>query len=136
MDMTPMIDCTFLLLIFFVVSSKIEPEAAVPLPPARYGAAVDPTKCIILTVAKASETEVAVYLADGKKGEPLLGDQEAQAREIRDLVEAGLIEGRNNVLIKAERGIKHREVSRVAAAATQLEGVTLNVAVLEIGSDE
>ena len=42
MDMTPMIDCTFLLLVFFVVGAKLDPDAIVQLPPARYGAGVDP----------------------------------------------------------------------------------------------
>jgi biopolymer transport protein ExbD len=136
MDMTPMIDCTFLLLIFFVVGAKIEPDTAVKLPPARYGVSVDPTKCVVLTVAQQGEAEARVYLGDGKQGAPLEGDEESQAQQIRELVEAGVLEGRDQVLIKAERGLKHREVARVAVAATQLDGVTLNVAVLEIGSDE
>ena len=29
MDMTPMIDCTFLLLVFFVVGAKLDPDAVV-----------------------------------------------------------------------------------------------------------
>ena len=35
MDITPMIDITFLLLIFFIVSSKMDPSANVPLPAAK-----------------------------------------------------------------------------------------------------
>jgi biopolymer transport protein ExbD len=135
LDMTPMIDCTFLLLIFFVVSAKIEPDTAVKLPPARYGVSVDPTKCVVLTVAQQGEAS-RVYPGDGKEGAPLEGDEESQAQQIRELVDAGILEGRDQVLIKAERGLKHREVARVAAAATQTDGVTLNVAVLEIGSEE
>ena len=37
MDITPMIDCTFLLLIFFLVTSKMKPELAVDLPKAKHG---------------------------------------------------------------------------------------------------
>ena len=37
MDVTPMIDVTFLLLAFFVVVSKMDPQAAVDLPKASYG---------------------------------------------------------------------------------------------------
>jgi biopolymer transport protein ExbD len=136
MDMTPMIDCTFLLLIFFVVSAKIEPDAAVHLPPARYGTGVDPSKSMILTVARQGESEVQVFLADGKVGAPLMGDHNAQAQEIREAVQAAVNQGRSDVLIKAERSVRHRDVSRVAAAAAQVDGATLNVAVLEIGSAE
>ena len=136
MDMTPMIDCTFLLLVFFVVGAKIDPDTAVQLPPARYGTGVDPSKSVIVTIAQQGESEVQVFLGDGKDGTPLTGDNESQAKQIREAVETAIIEGRTEVLIKAERGVRHREVSRVASAATQIEGVNLNVAVLEIGSEE
>jgi biopolymer transport protein ExbD len=137
MDMTPMIDCTFLLLVFFVVGAKLDPDAVVQLPPARYGAGVDPTKAVIITIAQESDSaEPQVYLADGNKGEPLSADHDTQAAEIKAAVEAGVLEGRQNVLIKAERRVRHREVSRVATAASQFEGITLNVAVMEKGAEE
>ena len=37
MDITPMIDCTFLLLIFFLLTFKADEGATIPLPPAKYG---------------------------------------------------------------------------------------------------
>ena len=37
MDFTPMIDMVFLLLIFFLVASKIDQATSVKLPPARHG---------------------------------------------------------------------------------------------------
>ena len=137
MDMTPMIDCTFLLLVFFVVGAKLDPDAIVQLPPARYGAGVDPAKSVIITIVQQSDdAQPQIFLADGDVGAPLEGDADAQAAEIKAAVEAGIIEGRQNVLIKAERRVKHREVARVAAAAGQFEGVTLNVAVIEKGAEE
>jgi biopolymer transport protein ExbD len=137
MDMTPMIDCTFLLLVFFVVGAKIDPDTAVQLPPARYGTGVDPTKAVVISIAQpAGATEPQVFLADSKDATPLPADADAQAAEIKAAVEAGVIDGRTNILIKAERGVKHREVARIAAAASQYEGVTLNVAVMEVGASE
>jgi biopolymer transport protein ExbD len=47
MDITPMIDCTFLLLIFFLVTSKMKPELAVDLPKAKHGAVVVEQSSII-----------------------------------------------------------------------------------------
>ena len=91
MDMTPMIDCTFLLLIFFVVGAKIDPDTAVRLPPARYGAGVDPSRSVVITIALPPEAkEPQVYLADGSVGEPLPSDPESQAADIRQAVEAVL----------------------------------------------
>ena len=40
MDITPMIDITFLLLIFFLVAARLDEDTPVELPAARHGAAV------------------------------------------------------------------------------------------------
>ena len=52
LDVTPMIDVTFLLLAFFVVVSKMDPQANVPLPVASFGYSAKEKECvtIILTV--------------------------------------------------------------------------------------
>ena len=44
LDITPMIDVTFLLLAFFVVVSKMDPSASVALPIASYGQSVQEKK--------------------------------------------------------------------------------------------
>jgi biopolymer transport protein ExbD len=133
MDITPMIDITFLLLIFFLVASTADPTKAVNLPPARHGAAVNPRTSVIITVAEGEPQGPArVYLGDGKSGAPLPDDPATQDALITRAVRAGLAEGRSTVLIKAERGVKHREVSRVATAAAEVEGIRLYLGVLEV----
>jgi biopolymer transport protein ExbD len=132
LDMTPMIDCTFLLLIFFTVGATIESPAAVELPPARYGTSVDPDQSAVITLAQSNEAgDAFIYLADGKNGPAVSGDDASQADQVRQYVEGLFTSGRTNVLIKAERSVLHRHVSRVAAAAAEVEGVTLHAAVLE-----
>jgi biopolymer transport protein ExbD len=132
LDMTPMIDCVFLLLIYFLVASRPDVATAVTLPSALFGSAVSAKQATIITVADpGGEAPVLVYLADGKKGSPLGGTAEQQAAAIRDAVQDGLRAGKANVLIKAERKTRHREVARVARAATQVEGVTLYLAVAD-----
>ena len=132
LDITPMIDVTFLLLIFFLVASIPDAQTAVELPPAEYGTGVVSKLSVIITVADVDgQGDVAVYLADGKQGEPLPADEAVQAAAILEAVEAGQLEGKNDVLIKAARTVRHRDVTRIATAATQLENVTLNYAVLE-----
>ncbi len=132
-DITPMIDMTFLLLIFFLVCSTAALEAAVELPPARYGTAVGPHNAVVITVADQPGSKTpAIYLADGKKGEPLPANPEAQEEEIRRAVKDGLSRGKSIVLIKAEKTVKEGEIVRIAAAASEVEGTRLYVAVMEI----
>lgn len=132
MDITPMIDCTFLLLIFFTVTSTPDAQTALNLAPAKYGVGISIQDSLIISVADAGEnTPAAVYLADGKAGDPLQGTTEEQDAQIKQAVEEALATGKTSVILKAERGVLHRDVSRVASAAGAVEGVSLNLAVLE-----
>ncbi len=133
MDITPMIDITFLLLIFFLVCSTLSQQTAVELPPARHGSGVDEQSSVIVTVApRGTGRPPAVYLGDGTSGTPLDDDHDTQEQLIVDEVEKGLQQGHPNVLIKAAMGVKHGEVSRVAAAAARVDGIRLHMAVFEI----
>ncbi|MBI3469576.1 MAG: biopolymer transporter ExbD [Planctomycetes bacterium] len=131
LDMTPMIDCVFLLLIYFLVATRPDAATAITLPAAQFGSAVSAKRATILTVVDQGGGGALVYLADGKKGSPLAGNEEQQAAVIRDAVQEGLRSGKPNVLIKAERKTPHREVARIARAATQVGGVTLDLAVMD-----
>jgi biopolymer transport protein ExbD len=133
MDITPMIDCTFLLLIFFTVTSTPDAQTALNLAPAKHGVGVSQRDSIIISISDNGESEpVSIYLADGKVGEPLKGANEDQEAAIRQAIEEGMAEGKRSVLIKAEMGVLHRDVSRIAAAAGGVsEEVTLNLAVME-----
>jgi len=133
LDITPMIDITFLLLIFFLVASTTDVQSSVELPPARYGKGVSDRTSVILTVAERGGPGPArVYLDDGTGGSPLPDDPAAQEEQIAQYVRQGFDEGKSKVLVKAGKGVRHREVSRVAAAAGQVEGVEMYLAVLEI----
>lgn len=132
MDITPMIDMTFLLLIYFLVASTIDTKASAELPPAHYGKGVSQNTAVIITVADTGGSNAEVYLGDGKEGTPLVGEAEAQESQIRTAVEQGVNEGKPTIIIKAERGVPHREVSRVAAAVASVEGIHLYIGVLEV----
>jgi biopolymer transport protein ExbD len=132
-DMTPMIDCVFLLLIFFLVGTIPDVKTAVELAPARYGTGADPHTSTIVTIAdRGSPGPALVYLADGKIGAPLPDDPKVQQAAVTAAVKKGSLEGKTSVLVKAERSVKHREVSRVATAAGAVEGIRLYLAVFEI----
>ena len=135
MDITPMIDCTFLLLIFFLVTSTMKPELAVDLPKAKHGAVVVEQSSIILTMAQEGDT-VSVYR--GNSTAPADRIEGANPLEQEDLV-AQYVEEESTrssppkkfVIIKAARGLKHREVSRIQRAAGRAEVEQLYVAILE-----
>ena len=131
LDITPMIDVTFLLLIFFLVASVPDVEYAVDLPTARYGTTVSARASTIITIAEGPGAAAQVFLADGARGTPLPEDPAEREKQIVAAIEEGLREGRPHVLIKAARGVRHRVVSRVAEAAGYVEGIDLHLAVLE-----
>jgi biopolymer transport protein ExbD len=137
LDITPMIDITFLLLIFFLVASNMADTSPVDLPPARHGGGVSERTSVIFTVAEGggASGSAEVFLGDGKQGERLADDHAEQKRRIIQSVEEGFLQdGKTSVLVKAEKGVRHREVSRVstAAAAAEVEGLTMHLGVLEI----
>lgn len=133
MDITPMIDITFLLLIFFLVASKMDESTAVALPTTKTGMNVPVKESVVITVAAGkSEGAAAVYKGDGA----------APGREIDyssvEALEAGIIEyvkqeaeqdpNKKWVLIKGDKGVKYKHVNEVAKAAAAVENIT-NMAV-------
>jgi biopolymer transport protein ExbD len=138
MDMTPMIDITFLLLIFFLVASKMNEPGDVSLPKAKFGKPVAVGDAVVLVVKDdGPEGAANVYKGDSSTAANKLEttDPEEQEEEIAAYVEDTMIrENKHHVLIKAARTVKARDVSRVADAVGKAESVqTLHVAVLEDG---
>ena len=139
MDITPMIDCTFLLLIFFLLTFKADEGATVALPPARYGVAVPAKNAVVLTIEKGTTGQPAkVHLGNTVSSESLARSSDAKAleEEIADYVEREMARGgrkKEYILIKAAQDVKHRDVAMVARAASRAAAVQeLHVAVLEV----
>jgi biopolymer transport protein ExbD len=132
-DITPMIDCVFLLLIFFLVCSTMSQATSVKLPPARHGKGVDEQTAVIITVDGEDREKPRVYLGDGTSGQLLPDDHETQEKLIAEAVEAGLGEGKTAILVKAARGVKSGDVERISkAAAAMAEGSRFYLGVMEI----
>lgn len=130
LDITPMIDIVFLLLIFFLVSTTTDVQTAVDLPPARYGKGVSERNSVIITIAQGSDSRPAgVYRGDGTGGDAFSSDPKVQTEEIVAYVRK---EDKPNVLVKAAKRVRHHEVSRVAAAAGQAGAAQLHLAVFEV----
>jgi hypothetical protein len=116
MDITPMIDITFLLLIFFLVCSTAAMQSAVELPPARHGTGISDRNAVILTVQDQGKTSpVRVYVADGIKGEHLPDDPDLQAAAITEAVDHRARQGRVG-------GPARRDVAGVHRRGTRRSG--------------
>jgi biopolymer transport protein ExbD len=126
-DLTAMIDLVFMMNIFFLVTSLASSMAEVDLPPAQHAKAADMDKAIIVTILGGKPP--TVYLNDSDGG--ALPEGKEQEQRIQAAIEAGMDAGKNILLIKAEKGVLHRDVARVANLAAAHEGLQLNLAVLE-----
>lgn len=129
LDITPMIDITFLLLIFFIVSSKMNAEQTVDLPKARHGGAISAKESAIILMRRGTDL-AEVVKADGTK---FSSDVEQQNAEITDYVQQELDSGKKFVVVKAEGSVRHGEVSRVVSAISESleDGAMINIAVME-----
>ncbi|PHS14354.1 MAG: hypothetical protein COA78_05990 [Blastopirellula sp.] len=138
LDITPMIDVTFLLLIYFIVASTIETDQ-VKLPSADHGVAVSADQSVIITlVDSGKDGKALVYKGDGKDNSLLVTgtDIEVQEQVITDYVSAELSpgSGKYHVLVKAEKTVKVGEVSRIMKAAAL--GGDVEVQTIFVGVEE
>jgi biopolymer transport protein ExbD len=134
-DFTPMIDMVFLLLIFFLVASKIDESTTVKLPPARRGVSIAQENAIVVILKKGIGNSIVVARRDGT---PFSSDLQTQEEEIAAYVEAGMSGSApferpmDTVILKAEGNIKEGDVNRVAEAIGRAtETPVLNYAVVE-----
>ena len=131
MDITPMIDITFLLLIFFLVCSTRDSSSSLELAKARHGRGVGIDDSVIITVSAESADPAPVYLADGIVGESLTNDLDEQAALIQEAVRKGRVNQKESVIIKADRNVAYRDVARVIKAVSRVEGAKIHLGVLE-----
>jgi len=125
-DMTPMVDVVFQLMTFMLFSVQMTGGEKVDVPPARHGVGVEESSATFLTLLKPASPglEPKVLLGNGE-GPPATLDR------IRQEVAKGVREGRRQVVLQADGAVPHGEVLKLAAAVTELEGVTLHIGVQE-----
>lgn len=113
MDITPMIDVTFLLLIFFILTNNASKTTQVVLPKTRNSMSVNRKEAVVLTIFK-SEDAPQVYLSDGKKenGPASLADVTAYVRD-------GVLQEKRTIIILADTEVPSGFVEEVALAASE-----------------
>jgi len=134
-DITAMIDLVSLMNIYFLITLSIGSAAEIDLPRAVRSKPLDAEVATIITVLPGRDlSSVVVYLGDGKVGKGMT-DPTEQEEQIAAAVDAGMARQKTEVLIKAEKAIRLREMRRISAAASR-EGVTLNMAVWEKDAEQ
>ncbi len=134
MDITPMIDITFLLLIFFLVVSRMDDSSAIELPVARNGTAITVDDSVVLTVIHEGN-RVALFQGDNTAAESrIIGADAAQ----EDVLVADYVEKQlssevpsHQVLIRATKDIEYRQISRLISVVGSVPGAEIYLAVLE-----
>lgn len=116
-DIAPLIDMVFLLLIFFLVSSTLDRQSSIDLPETEYGTTVSERNATTISVEGKGD-DVRVYIGDNVGGEALPDLTEPQESAIARAVEAGYLEGKTMLVIKADREVHAGEISRIISAAT------------------
>jgi biopolymer transport protein ExbD len=125
MDITPMIDITFLLLIFFLVTSRPDQATGVNLPLAIHGDVVSQRRSTVMTIAEGGIDQAPVYRGDGKNPANLCSnDVEKRNEEIKNYIEEGMLKDKTDIVIKADRGVPCRQVDDVMQAVSKVDGVT------------
>jgi biopolymer transport protein ExbD len=138
MDITPMIDIVFLLLIFFIVAGQLDRQNPIDLPTARHGKGVDIKSSAIISVGLGTSEHANVFLADGMRDDARIESQdpdEQQEAIVEYLQQEIDRSSKSQVLIKAEKGVKYGEIARVSkavAAVRDAAGNQLYFAVLEV----
>ncbi|HBH54473.1 MAG TPA: hypothetical protein DDY91_21535 [Planctomycetaceae bacterium] len=129
-DITAMIDLVFMMNIFFLVTSVTAALAEVDLPTARRVAPSDRDNSVLITIlGNADPNSVRVYDGESGDGKPI--PEVGMEKRIRELAEAGVREQKPTILIKAEKTVRLRDLSRVASVASAVPGTELKVAVVE-----
>lgn len=122
-DMTSMIDCTFLLLIFFMVCSTMQSQPDIDLPVAAHSVGVDTQGSALVTILAGSQAEPPRILLGDGVGEEVALD------EVRRFVADAVAGGNARIVVKAEGDVSHGFIEDVARQIVAVEGAQLYMGV-------
>lgn len=114
MDITPMIDITFLLLIFFIVCSTMDPTKIGTIPEADNGLAISAKNSAVIFINPGGGDEVILSRMDGSN---FSTDEDQQATEIIEYItqelEKSLGVSKQYVMLFGDANIEVGKVTRV-----------------------
>lgn len=124
LDITPMIDVTFLLLIFFMVSSTMQGKPDLDVPVAEHAIGVDALGAGVITIFAAASVAESPRI--------VLGDVQGPDGDLADVsgyVEEKVRSGIRKFVLKAEGDVPHGVVEDVARAIKSVNGTELYMGV-------
>ena len=124
-----MVDLVFMMNIYFLVTSLTAIAPEIDLPLASHVVAIDESKSVPIVIVVAPDGKSSIVTAGDEKGK--LTDPDEQVESIQKAVEKGVRDSRADIVIRAEKAVKLRDISRLAGAAGKVEGSKLYVGVLE-----
>ena len=114
MDITPMIDITFLLLIFFIVCSTMDPTKIGTIPEADNGLAIAAKNSAVIFINPGAGDEVILSRMDGSN---FSTDEDIQATEIIEYIteelEKSMGASKQHVMLFGDANVKVGKVTRV-----------------------
>ncbi|QDS90788.1 Biopolymer transport protein ExbD/TolR [Rosistilla ulvae] len=110
MDITPMIDITFLLLIFFVVCSKMDPSQTTNLPLADNGLAISAKDSAVVKMKRGTGETAELQSNDGVT---FSSDPAAQQEAIMRYITRERESGKAKIMLMCEKDVRSGEVTRV-----------------------
>lgn len=114
MDITPMIDITFLLLIFFIVTSTMDPTKTGKIPEADNGLPISQKDSAVIFIRPAGEGKVTLARLDGSE---FSEDEAIQSTEIIDYItseiEKASGQNKQHVMLFGDADVNVGEVTRV-----------------------
>jgi len=122
LDITPMIDVTFLLLIFFMVSSTMQATPDLDVPPAKHGTGVETKHATVVVIKGAA-------VAGSASPTILIDGLEVNLEGVQASVKEGLEFDRSHVIIKADGLVPHGFVQEVIRVVNSIEGTTFSIGV-------
>lgn len=126
LDLTPLIDCVFLLLIFFMVGTQLINEKSglkIDLPKSSV-VEVSEIKDIMLFVDKNKNMEVAFTNSENKRVTEEIGINELEAY----LTEKLQYNEAKNVIIKADKELTHGDIVELMTIAKKAGAASLDIA--------
>jgi len=124
-DVTAMVDLVFMMNIFFLVTWAEMARAEIDLPTAKHCVRAECSKSTVFTITKGP----AYFIGDGPSGISISPGELDQ--KVTSVVEDGLRNDKDIVLIKAEKDVLLRDVAHLASVATAVKGTQLMLAVIE-----
>lgn len=121
-DVAPLIDCTFILLMYFIVLQALSPRMDANVPAAEKGTVMKKEQGTVITIKINRDTQQTqiVYGDDNREG---------TVAGVTAIVEDGLRKQKKDVIIMADRDVPHGIVQQVLKAASKVDGIKLGIAV-------